>query len=77
MKLPGDRTGPGPGSYRRYMKSILLSCPYCGEKMKIIAFIEDYKIVKKILDHPGIYEFERKRPPPGQQRITKSLMNIL
>jgi hypothetical protein len=32
--------------------------------MKIIAFIEDYKIVKKILDHPGIYEFERKRPPP-------------
>ena len=32
--------------------------------MRIIAFIEDYKIVKKILDHLGIYEFERKRPPP-------------
>ena len=32
--------------------------------MKIIAFIEDYKIVKKILDWLGIYEFERKRPPP-------------
>lgn len=26
--------------------------------------IKDYKIVKKILDWPGIYEFERKRPPP-------------
>ena len=25
---------------------------------------EDYKIVKKILDHLGIYEFERKRLPP-------------
>jgi len=25
---------------------------------------EDYKIVKKILDHLSIYEFERKRPPP-------------
>ena len=32
--------------------------------MKIIAFIEDYKVVKKILDHLSIYEFERKRPPP-------------
>jgi len=24
----------------------------------------NYKIVKKILDYVGIYEFERKRPPP-------------
>ena len=31
--------------------------------MKIIAFIEDYKIVKKILDHLGIYEFGKKRAP--------------
>ena len=41
-----------------------LLCPRCGKKMRIIAFIEDYKIVKKILDYVGIYEFERKRPPP-------------
>ncbi len=41
-----------------------LLCPRCGKKMKIIAFIEDYKIVKKILDYLRIYEFERKRPPP-------------
>ena len=32
--------------------------------MRIIAFIEDYKIAKKILDYLGIYEFKRKRPPP-------------
>ena len=32
--------------------------------MRIIAFIEDYKIVKKILDYLGIYESQRKRPPP-------------
>ena len=32
--------------------------------MRIIAFIEDYKVVKKILDYLGIYEFKRKRPPP-------------
>ena len=32
--------------------------------MRIIAFIEDYKIVKKILDYVGIYEFGKKRSPP-------------
>ena len=32
--------------------------------MRIIAFIEDYKIVKKVLDYLGIYEAQRKRPPP-------------
>ncbi len=32
--------------------------------MRIIVFIEDYKIVKKRLDYPGIYEYQRKKPPP-------------
>jgi len=41
-----------------------LVCSKCGGEMRIIAFIEDYKIVKKILDWLSIYEFERKRPPP-------------
>ena len=38
--------------------------PKCQGKIRIITFIEDYKVVKKILDWLGIYEFERKRPPP-------------
>lgn len=41
-----------------------LLCSRCGKKMKIIAFIEDYKVVKKILDYLGIYEFGKKRAPP-------------
>jgi len=32
--------------------------------MRIIAFIEDYKVIKKILDWLGIDEFKRDRPPP-------------
>ena len=28
-----------------------LICPKCGGDMRIIAFIEDYKIVRKILDY--------------------------
>jgi len=34
--------------------------------MRIIAFIEDCKVVKKILDYPGIDEFKRDRPPPRE-----------
>jgi hypothetical protein len=32
--------------------------------MRIIAFIEDYKVIRKILDYLGIYEFKKDRPPP-------------
>jgi len=32
--------------------------------MRIIAFIEDYKVIRKILDYLGIDEFKRDRPPP-------------
>ena len=32
--------------------------------MRIIAFIEGYKIVKKILDYLGILEFKKERPLP-------------
>lgn len=49
--------------YNGIMKLILLHVPVLREKMKIIAFIEDYKVVKKILDHLGIYEFDKKRTP--------------
>ena len=41
-----------------------LICPRCGGDMRIIAFIEDYKIVKKILDYLRIYKFGKKRSPP-------------
>ena len=33
--------------------------------MKIIAPVEDYKVIKKILDYQKIFEFKRKRPLPG------------
>jgi hypothetical protein len=41
-----------------------LTCSRCGKKMRIIAFIEDYKVVKKILNWLRIYEFDKKRAPP-------------
>ena len=55
-------------SWARLIKKIYevgpLNCPKCGGDMRIIAFIEDYKVIKKILDWLGIDEFRRDRPPP-------------
>ncbi len=32
--------------------------------MRIIAIMEDYKVIKKILNYPGKYELGRSRHPP-------------
>ena len=40
--------------------------------MRIIAFIEDYKVVKKILDYLGIDEFKRDRPPSRALSVADS-----
>ena len=55
-------------SWARLIKKIYevdpLICPKCGGGMRIIAFIEDCKVIRKILDWLGIDEFRRDRPPP-------------
>jgi hypothetical protein len=40
-----------------------LTCPKCQGRMRIIAFIEDDEIIKKILKHLGLWEI-KQRPPP-------------
>ncbi len=37
-----------------------------------LAFIEDYKIIKKILDYLGIDEFKRDGPPPNTLAVEDS-----
>jgi len=34
--------------------------------MRIIAFVEDYKVTRKVLVYLGIYEFKRDRPPQNR-----------
>ena len=55
-------------SWARLIKKIYevdpLICLKCGGQMRVIAFIEDYKVIRKILDYLGIYEFKGDRPPP-------------
>jgi len=41
--------------------------------MKVIAFIDDYKIVRKILDYLGIDEFKKRdRPSPKTLAVADS-----
>ena len=40
-----------------------LVCPKCTGQMRIIAFIENQEIIRKILTHLGLY-LVRSRPPP-------------
>ncbi len=42
-----------------------LICPSCGGQMKIIAFIEDHKVIDKIIARLKL-TFHAERPPPPQ-----------
>jgi hypothetical protein len=61
-------------SWARLIKKIYevdpLVCPKCKGSMRIIAFIEDYKVIKKILDWLGIDEFKRDGPPSAKKIVS-------
>ena len=77
LSLPAVESSPDPDDtpYRKacrrtwakliekiYLVSPLV-CPKCGFDMKIISFIEDQTVVRKILQHLGLWETQ-PRPPP-------------
>mgnify|MGYP005856477261 CR=1 FL=1 len=49
---------------KKIYEVVPLLCPRCKGQMRIIAFIEDCKVIKKILDWLSIDEFKRDRPLP-------------
>ncbi|NCO52325.1 MAG: hypothetical protein GW875_09520 [Deltaproteobacteria bacterium] len=46
-----------------------LTCPKCRGRMRIIAFIEDDEVIKKILKHLGLWD-KQARPPPLPKSYT-------
>jgi len=42
-----------------------LECPECGEKMKIVSFIRDPRVIFRILDHLDMLEDPESDPPRG------------
>jgi len=46
-------------------------CPNCGGQMRIIAFIEDYAVIDKIIRHLKLtFATERPPPPHAQPQLT-------
>ena len=50
-----------------------LVCPQCGDTMKVIAFLTDYSVVDKIIDHLQL-TFVAERPPPSHIAYQEVLM---
>jgi len=48
-------------------------CPQCGGTMKIIAFLTDYAVVDKIINHLKL-SFVADKPPPLQVAYQEPLM---
>ena len=40
-----------------------LVCPKCSGQMRVIAFIEDEDVIRKILKHLDLWDVKRKPPP--------------
>ena len=50
-----------------------LLCPQCGGTMKIIAFLTDYAVVDRIINHLKL-TFVADKPPPPQLAYQEYLM---
>jgi hypothetical protein len=50
-------------AYRRQLPATAL-CPRCGNQMEIIAFIEEGAVIRKILQHLGLWDRPQRSPPP-------------
>jgi hypothetical protein len=46
-----------------------LICPKCGGTMRIVSFIEDHKVIDKIIKHLNL-TFKAARPPPPQAQLS-------
>jgi hypothetical protein len=53
-----------------------LTCPRCGHRMQIMAFIEDWTVIRKILQHLNLWEHS-PRSPPGRRLLPHKLEAFL
>ena len=51
-----------------------LLCPKCMGSMKIISFIDDSEIIKKILKHLNLWDVKRKLPPRANGPPTEAII---
>ena len=53
-----------------------LICPECQSEMKIISFIENQKIIKKVLKYLNLWEEESARDPPRPPEIPDEIVYV-
>jgi hypothetical protein len=44
-----------------------LTCPKCNGTMRVLAFIEEAAVIRKILDHPGLWDVPKRQPKRGRE----------
>ena len=44
-----------------------LTCPNCGGTMRVLAFIEEAAVIRKILDHLGLWDVPKRQPKRGRE----------
>ena len=52
-----------------------LLCPRCGFPMRVLSGIEDPPVVRRILDHLGLWDTQQ-RPPPAQPIATELIGDV-
>jgi len=63
LKLPSKKW---PDLILRMWHVDPLRCPVCQDPMRVIALIDDSRVVEKILRHLGAWHDPPAPPPPGQ-----------
>ena len=66
---------------KRVFQIDIEKCPSCGEQMKIIACVEDPRVITKILDHLGLESqapkpLPARGPPRSQKRVEAVLDDV-
>jgi len=58
-------------SWRECIKKVWeidpLACPKCGGEMKIIGFITEAVIIRRVLEHLGLWRGKTPAPPPSDR----------
>jgi hypothetical protein len=66
-----------PGQWAEMIRKVYevdpMLCPHCGATMKVIAFLTDYKVVDRIINHLKL-TFVAERPPPPHIAYQEHLM---
>ena len=57
------------GAYQKVWEVDPLTCPRCGSEMRIISLIQDPDVIRRILEHLGLWRQDTgsrcKKPKPG------------